>query len=194
MNTVVLLHGFADFSGRWTTDKFRPSLIKAGFEVIEQDYHFTLFPNLLHNERESDKLAQSNPEFVVAHSNGCRITQMASWKGLKSKMIILINPALDAKSEFGSGVETILVLHTPSDWILLLASLIPFHPWGKMGRVGYKGDDKRVRNWNMRYDHGLWRKGVRVTGHLDIFREEKRRFWENAFIGMMKGVTTKESL
>ncbi len=184
-NTVVLIHGFADFSGRWTTDKFRPLLEKAGFLVKEHDYGFSLAPNLFNNKKESDKLAERNPEFVVAHSNGSIIVQMASWKGLTSKMVVLINPALDTKARFGPGIKNILVLHTPTDLVLLLASWIPFHPWGKMGRVGYEGDDKRVENWNMRHKYDYWDTAVRVKGHLDIFRRIKLIFWGHAFIGYM---------
>ena len=186
VNTVVLLHGFADFSGRWTTDKFRPFLSEAGFAVIEQDYGFTLAPNIFNNEKESSKLAHFNPGFVVAHSNGCRIVQMASWKGLTSRLVVLINPALDTKAKFGPGIKKILVLHTPSDKVLLLASLIPFHPWGKMGRVGHKGDDKRVENRNMRTSFVMvpWR--ARVKSHLGIFRTKRFGFWAQGITKLMR--------
>lgn len=185
-NVVALIHGFADFSGRWTTDKFRPFLEKAGLTVVEQDYGFSLAPNIFDNERESTKLAHFNPGFVIAHSNGSRIVQMASWKGLTSRLVILINPALDTKAKFGPGLKKILVLHTPSDKVLLLASLIPFHPWGKMGRVGYEGDDKRVENWDMRTSFVMvpWR--ARVKTHLGIFRKKRFLFWAQGITKLMR--------
>jgi len=55
------------------------------------------------------------------------------------RSLILINPALDARYELSHYPERIFCLHDTEDKLTLWGSRLPFHPFGKMGRVGYRG-------------------------------------------------------
>lgn len=192
MATVLLVHGFASKGGRGSTDTLRPYFEKAGYRVYELDYTYSLLPTLT---RANKKLALSWVGWAkamsdlqkdltgethligVGHSNGCPILRLSSWLGAPFTQLVFINPALNTKGKktrVGKTVERVHVWHSPSDRAVRVARWIPFHTWGMMGAVGYKGDDPvYYPNYDKQNDFE-----VSSNEHSDVFDAgEKRDFF-----------------
>lgn len=187
---AVLVHGFASKGGKGSTDRLRPFFEAAGYRVYELDYGWTLFPTYT---RANKKLALSwvgwaralaalqkdltgSDELVgVGHSNGCPILRLSAWLGAPFTQLVFINPALNTKGKktrIGLKVDKVHVFHARSDYVVRLASFIPWHVWGKMGAVGYKGKDARYRNYDLEKDFGYSK-----VRHGKVFSDK----WVEAF-------------
>lgn len=101
---------------------------------------------------------------LIGHSNGCAIAYNVSNK-LHVKGLVLINPALDADVKFGPFIDFIHVYWSRNDKVTWLSKFVPFSDWGSMGTVGHKGDDPRVKQWEM------------GTSHTDIGEAETAVLW-----------------
>ena len=106
----------------------------------------------------------------MGHSNGCHVLKVAADLGAPFRTLILLNPALDRGTIFAPPIENIFVFHSPSEIPTLIARFLPWHPWGDMGRGGYRGDDPRVVNINVEspYEHA-------VKGHTGVSTDKE--FW-----------------
>jgi pimeloyl-ACP methyl ester carboxylesterase len=166
---VILTHGFnVRDEGVKTTDQLRPYFEQAGYYVYEADYNWTgLLGVRLCNAKLARMMAGMVAEntIFVGHSNGCAIGWMASLCGAPFEQMILINPALDNDVKFGPQVKRIHVWHTRFDKPTMISKFLLVHPWGDLGRVGYKGNDPRVFNYNMADDFPM-----AVRGHSEVFK------------------------
>jgi len=94
----------------------------------------------------------------VGHSNGCPILRLAARLGAPFTQLVFMNPALNTKGKktrVGLKVDKVHVWHVRSDYVVRIASFIPWHPWGKMGAVGYKGKDPRYVNYDIERDYDV---------------------------------------
>ncbi|KKL96041.1 hypothetical protein LCGC14_1848480, partial [marine sediment metagenome] len=62
--------------------------------------------------------------------------------------------------------------HSPSDKALRVARWLPFHTWGRMGAVGYKGDDPSYVNYNKEDDFER-----SSSLHGDVFDPPKLKYF-----------------
>jgi len=192
MSSIIFVHGFnVKDGGARTVDKLAWFARQEGYGVdIDQgDYGFfnlwmiRLIKSYLRT-RVLYRLAKACEEadVIVTHSNGANfVTQALNMLGAEfnnSKLVIHISPALDADTDIPQAVKHQLVLFTPHDKAVKLATFIPFHPWGRMGAIGYTGEDNR--NTNHENDeiksHSAWFKieNVKDTwGHCADFIQEK---------------------
>ncbi len=181
---ALLVHGFASKGGKGSTDKLRPYFEDAGYQVAELDYRWT---GLIGVRTCNKKLAQSwagwcrvvasyADEIVgVGHSNGCAILRASAWLGAPFTQLVFINPALNTKGKktrLGYSANRVHVWHSPSDKAVRFARWLPRHPWGKMGAVGYKGDDDRYVNYDKQNDYE-----VSSRSHGDMFDDDKLPFF-----------------
>ena len=107
--------------------------------------------------------------------------RLASWLGAPFTQLVFINPALNTKGKktrIGSTVQRVHVWHSPSDKAVRVARWIPFHPWGRMGAVGYKGKDPRYVNFDKENDFDL-----SSSTHGDVFDNEKLEFFGPRIVG-----------
>jgi hypothetical protein len=163
---VWLVHGFLNDPAHRDPqiNRLKPGLETAGFEVWRYDPGFLelagvrlcnkgISYGLMRWSKFTASLGYTN--YVVAHSNGCEIVREATlpWNvngvefpGAKFDRVVLLNPALNNDAVFGPDINRIYVYHNPYDWVVEASQLLLFHPWGNMGRVGYKGTDKRFTN------------------------------------------------
>lgn len=162
-----ILHGFnIKDGGEKTTDKLVALVREMGYEPIQFDYGWL---GLLGARIFSDNIAHlltnlsSNGDIAIGHSNGCNIINKAIRYGAQFERLLYVSPALDNNTELGAQVLECTVLHTKRDWVVQLASILPWHPWGNMGRVGYRGEDNRYKN----IDCTNW-----AAGHSDYFSEQ----------------------
>jgi len=179
----VLVHGFnVKDGGKHTVDRLAPYIITAGHEVDldEGDYGFfniwmvRLFKTWKKN-RVLFRLADAfkSADVIITHSNGANFTTQAldllPAKYNNKIRVIHISPALDKKTEIPQAVKHQLVLYTPNDFWVKLSSYLLFHPWGRMGAVGYQGHDNR--NYNVEVPA--------VKAHSDWFKvEHVARTWK----------------
>lgn len=170
---AFLIHGFnVDDGGAGTTDRLRPYFESNGYEVVEQDYGWRgLLGVRLHNDRSAARLvAEAMPgDIAVGHSNGAAIIHAATHAGARLTGVVYINPALDRDLAPGPSVLWADVYYSPSDKVVPWARLLIGHAWGDMGRTGYRGNDKRVRSWNLETAFGRMPTAI---GHSTIFRDD----------------------
>ena len=69
-------------------------------------------------------------------------------------------------------MKRVHVWHSPSDRALRIARFLPWHPWGRMGAIGYNGDDLRYINYDKQNDFS-----VSSRTHGDVFDPEKLAFF-----------------
>jgi len=176
MTTAHFIHGAYDSDGQRFVDWLAPYFVERGYHSDTSfDYGWTgIFSALLFNQRWSRLLAGRvrKRDVGVGHSNGALILKEAADLGALFDTLILLNPSLDRGTTFAPHIRNIYVFHAPSEWPTRIARYLPFHPWGDMGRVGYRGRDPRVININA---ESPLNPSFRVTGHTGY--EKHPEFW-----------------
>lgn len=180
---IHLLHGIHTSEGDATVERLSPFLTNAtGLGVIYHRYGYaSALTTKALNPSRAERLAThvAEGDIAVGHSNGaCLIWMMTKDYGCKFTGVVLINPALDEDKGFSkeSVSHFVHVYYNGGDKAVSWAELFFGHPWGQMGKIGYTGNDDRVRNYDCAHpDHGqpAW-------GHSDIFK--KLDYW-GPFIG-----------
>lgn len=188
--TVHLVHGFnVRDKGAGTTDKLRPYFEALRYRVKEHDFGFRFLLGVrFGNGKRAQTLSQSiRPgDILVGHSDGCNlITQALKIRDCQSGYderfrCIFFNPALNRNATQARTVERVLVFHTYTDRIVWLSRCLLFHPWGQMGRLGYRGSQSWIY-LNVGYESiglfGLKHSGVfKYPRRLDTVFERIRKF------------------
>lgn len=87
---------------------------------------------------------------VIAHSNGCRVILEAMRLGMDAHRVILFAPAVESWMTLPGkdrGCEYMFVVHNPRDRAIAVGEMLLYHPFGAMGRDGYRGPrDDRIHN------------------------------------------------
>jgi len=168
---IVTVHGFnVRDGGARTVDKLAPFIEKLGWiaDIDDADYGYVdllsvrLFKRKKHHQTIL-KLAQAftDCDVIITHSNGAYYTTQALHLIKTQKTVIHISPALNSKTPPPKAVLRQLVLFTPHDGWVKLASYLPAHPWGRMGARGYQGDSEKVMSIM----------DANVHGHSDWFSD-----------------------
>lgn len=175
LGTVWLVHGFnVTDGGAGSIGKLAPFFEAAGFEVKTFRYGwFALLMILpatarLVNRRLARLLADiiRAGDIIAGHSNGGCIAKIATDLGAPAGQLVLINAALDADVTFAPQIGHIHIWHSPSDKPVAIARILPRHPWGDMGAIGYRGPyDPRVTSYNK--ENGF---PVSSREHSDVFK------------------------
>jgi len=179
MTSVVLCHGFnVSDGGKDTTDSLRELTEACGYTVLEADYgKFGLFAVRYFSDNVASVIAGMAPSgsVGVGHSNGCNILLQAAEQGASFDKLILINPALDNDFVVPKQVKHVAVICNSEDDVVQLSKFIPFHRWGNAGKVGYKGDDDRVKSYEFKTGGD--------NAHSDAFTTEG---FGQLFVGLLK--------
>lgn len=126
-------------------------------------------------------------DILLGHSNGGTLVYLISQR-VKVRGAILVNAALD--SDRIPAADFIHVYHNKGDILSKLSALVPFHPWGDMGGVGYRGSDSRVTN----IDQGNPPEGLpKLSGHSDVFKRGNIRPWSRFMAEMCLKELSKSS-
>lgn len=175
---VILLHGFnVCDEGQRSVGRLAPYFTQAGFVVKRPRYGWLgLLGVRLMNRRFARLIADmSEPgDIVVAHSNGCAIAfQAATEFHAEFAQLVFINPALDADCEFPPQISHVHIWHSPGDSPVAWSKLLPWHAWGDMGAVGYRGrPTPRVHCYDKQNDFP-----VSSRSHSDIFEPENLSYF-----------------
>jgi hypothetical protein len=168
MTTAHLVNGWnVSDGGANTVDKLKPYLNGIGLSTLDHDYSFPgIFPGLVQVRFGNTRVAESvfrhahRGDIGIGHSNGACILAQAALMGAPLTGLVLINPALDEDFIVAPQVKWIHVYHSHNDYAVWFAKLLRFrHPWGAMGRVGFKGTDPRYTNVD-----------YTPFGHSDVFQ------------------------
>lgn len=157
---VVVIHGFRIWDGgKATTGQLVPFIKGEGWDVDEDETtygYWSIWKIVFFNgTARADVLyriarAIEEADLIIGHSNGANFGMQAldalPSKFTESKVVVWISGALNRNTDIPAAVKGLLVLHTPYDVWVRLASYIPFNRWGRMGAWGYSGDDRRVTN------------------------------------------------
>lgn len=175
---VVLIHGVRfKKSDRDNLRRLATGFRATGFCVVLPTYGYLpalvvgLFQWLDRRIAESMAGFIQEDDILLGHSNGGTLVYLIS-KRQKIKGAVLLNAALD--STCIPEAKFIHVYYNAGDIVTKISNMIPFHPWGDMGGVGYTGDDPRVVN----VDQGNPPEGLpALNGHSDVFKKGKVRQW-----------------
>lgn len=186
----ILLHGFnVSDEGAHTVGRLAPYFEAAGFEVKRPRYGWCGLLGVRFMNRRFARLIADLAEpgdVVVGHSNGCAIAADAADIGAPISQLVLINPALDADRRFAPQVQRVHVWHSPSDGPVTFAKFLPWHAWGDMGAVGYRGPfDPRVSSYNK--ENGYQ---VSSSAHSDVFEPGKLEFFAPRIVAAVTGSDT----
>lgn len=157
MKNCYLLHGIETEDPLRSTISFLQSWLPM-YRVVILGYGyipalFVFITNIIDwfIERRLRKQIEAG-SIIIGHSNGCtigwRLTNKVATKGL-----VLINPALNNDVVFDERLEFIHVYWSPKDSVSWLSQFVPLSDWGLMGETGYKGNDPRVKQWNLNLEH-----------------------------------------
>lgn len=173
--TVWLVHGFnVKDGGAGSIAKLKPYYEAAGFEVKLFRYGWTallmIFPFTarLLNRRLARLLADviRPGDILGGHSNGALICKLSGDLGAPIGILIIINGAIDSDVTFAPQIGRIQIWYSPSDKPVTFARILPRHPWGDMGAIGYRGPyDARVDAYNK--ENGF---PVSSKEHSDVFK------------------------
>ena len=179
---VWLVHGFnVKDGGAGSIGKLAPYFEAAGYEVKHFRYGWTAmlmilpFTSRFLNRRLGKMLAGiiSAGDDVAGHSNGGLIAKLSGDYGAPVRNLIIINGAIDSKVKFAPQIERVHIWYSPSDRPVTIARILPRHPWGNMGAVGYQGPyDSRVTCYNK--ENGF---PVSSRAHSDVFSGERLDFF-----------------
>lgn len=174
---VHLIHGIHSSHGG-NTSRLAPYFRAAGFDTFVHSYGWAsaFLSNDWVNQRRAERLSKliEDGDAIVCHSNGAAVSYFIQAEHRALSALILINPALDADTEF-HNVARVLVLHNAGDDVVGRSKWVPFRVWGEMGRDGYKGKIDNVVNVDcaLAPPSGL----PRLWGHSALFTPEALPYW-----------------
>lgn len=174
---IILVHGFnvAD-GGKGTTGRLGDLYGKEfnKYEIVEFSTGWRgLLGVRFKNKRRAQQLANiiKPCDILVGHSDGCNLLdqalhELSSFHPAKVNLVYF-NPALDRDTALAKIVDRCIVFHTETDNVVWISKWLAFHPWGEMGKKGYKSTKPCLhdsRYLNMSYEtlgfHGLGHSGV----------------------------------
>lgn len=173
---VHLIHGIHADQPGGTVAKLEPYFTEQGYEVVVHNYGYAyaLTARLL-NPHRATHIAQfiAPDDIIVGHSNGCTLAWMITtgYEGMfatvpsrSCKGLVLVNAALDNDIDF-HNVDWVHCYYNDGDEAVDLSNIFYKHPWGSLGRYGYKGKDTFVSNIDCADEPML----PTVDGHSALF-------------------------
>lgn len=194
MTPIVTINGI-NRSAAHTTNRLATALQARGLHVQHLTYPTRRWWETRNRRNQyMDALGMlrqlpARPVHVVAHSWGCLLTARMMELGGTGifRNVFLFAPALDRDWVFPlEAFSRLHVIYHEQDRAVLAARLmfLGWHPWGDMGRTGYRGEDPRVVNvqdttkrpafWRRMHSHYFDARGCERWSRfiLDRIREE----------------------
>jgi len=183
---VWIIHGIHSGSGG-APRNLAPYFRQAGFDprVIDYGWATGIFSRFRNGRRAREIARQVMPDdILVGHSNGGTLCWMIQ-ELVPVFGLILIHPALDEDKRFPRA-RWVDVYHGEKDHVVELSEALGFfdlisHPYGRLGRIGYRGPDRHVVSIDdekltidlVKTDQAL----PPVTGHSEMFRPGHIEHW-----------------
>ena len=149
---IVIVHGINTHGGG--IDQFGLKLQTLGYDVRFYEYqkrHFWSYWNRRTMAQDVGSLINQCDEGddIICHSNGAVIWQESIKAGFKWRRCMVFGGAgtSDQMIYPPDAFESARVYYNPEDTAIKWGARIPWHPFGKLGRIGYAGPkDKRITN------------------------------------------------
>lgn len=159
---------------------------EAGFCIVMPKYGYIpaivlgMFSWLDNRIADSMSVFIQEGDILIGHSNGATLAYLIS-KRRKIKGAVLVNAALETDEL--PDADFVHVYFNRGDCVAQWSAIIPFHPWGAMGGLGYQGEPRpnvlNIDQGNPPEEHL-----PRLNGHSDIFTPGKIRPWARHMASM----------
>lgn len=176
---VVFIHGVRFSGNDRSMHRLAASFREAGFCVVIPKYGYIpafligIFSWLDYRIAQSMSGFIQEDDILVGHSNGGTLAYMIS-KMKKVRGVVLVNPALETYDI--PDAEFVHIYFNRGDCVAQWSAIIPFHPWGAMGGLGYEGP-KQSHVLNVDCSNPPEPHLPRLNGHSDVFTPGKVRSW-----------------
>lgn len=164
MASIVLIHGFnVRDGGAATIDRLELGLRQRGHTVdkdtADYGWHWLIKVRVgLFHRDAIERIAGAlvHADVLITHSNGRNygekaIALAAEAQPERAWHLISINGARDNDAPIHPNISRLDVIFSRNDKAVMVSRWLPGHRWGDEGRVGYQGDDRRVRNHDHSY-------------------------------------------
>lgn len=149
---ITIVHGIGTHGGG--VDQMGRRLAEKGYPVRFYEYQKRRFYSYWRRSsmiRDGRSLAHfaHDGDHIIAHSNGALLWQSAIEAGQQwDKCFIFGGAARSDPARFPEqAFNEAHIYYNPEDKALLAGSWLPFHPFGRLGRIGYAGPmDRRITN------------------------------------------------
>lgn len=200
---VIIVHGIATSDTRESIGRLDADFEAAGVRSVRWSYPYVhaLMTRFGNEDRARgfltfcEDMAKDYTIVLVVHSNGARLANDAAWMAdadgvdCPFEHVVMISPALDRDTELAPGIKKCDVFYTRHDWAVVFGSLLLFHKFGLMGRLGPDSDDPRYR----RRVNG----SAEIRGHGDWWTAHGRKFlrmWLIAYLVKEYGAAPRAPL
>ncbi|WP_290652354.1 hypothetical protein, partial [Aquisalimonas sp.] len=179
--TIRLIPGIRALDPLNTMGVLRDVLRACGHQAELVCYGYALGP-LTNTIATNAVLAATQPgDTLVGYGSGALAAVQAAECGARPRVLVLVNPMLNAQHAFPAGIEQIIVCYAEDEgahpWARVwryTSRLVPWRwrkPrwWDAMGRNGYLGHDARVINVNITgAGHHWWRRRKKEVEHVGV--------------------------
>lgn len=149
MPKVLIVHGIST-DGTDNTDRLAAELVSSGLQVLPVKYHPVRWYNARHR---ADSVARTlmghyDPgDSAIGHSFGCLVLYRAMEMGARFGRVVFFGAAMERDIRIPvHGCDRLLNVTNPYDRALSAGRMLPWHPFGALGRDGYAGVlDERIR-------------------------------------------------
>jgi pimeloyl-ACP methyl ester carboxylesterase len=190
MAKVIGINGILSH-GACGTDLALKDLSGMGYTTLDYDYPMRTALSAWFNKNRWDdakgllELTEGG-DHILAHSYGCLIVLEAMRMGAKFDQVFFFGAAASSDRYpwfpmLPDACNDLYVVYNPADRALRYGSMIPFHPFGKLGYKGYRGTpDDRVHSIPAMLSDDI----VSHNNHLnDTHRKSWVTFISNQIIG-----------
>lgn len=176
---AVFIHGLQWSRKDRNMHRLAVAFKEAGFCIVIPHYGYVpafvvgMFSWLDNRIADSMSAFIQDDDIIIGHSNGATLAYLIS-KQRKIRGAILINAALETHEL--PDADFVHIYYNRGDCVAQWSAIIPFHPWGAMGGLGYQGEPKpNVLN----IDQGAPTEDhlPPLNGHSAIFRPGNIRPW-----------------
>lgn len=175
---VVFIHGVQWGARDKNMHRLAVAFREAGFCVVIPRYGYVpallvgMFSWLDYRIAQSMSVFIQDDDILVGHSNGATLAHIIS-QTRRIRGAVLINAALEVDE--APNADFVHIYYNRGDCVAQWSAIIPFHPWGAMGGLGYTGPTKP---YITNIDQGHPPSHLpRLNGHSDIFKPGKLRPW-----------------
>ncbi|MGD9156909.1 MAG: hypothetical protein PVG39_00755 [Desulfobacteraceae bacterium] len=183
MSRIIIVHGIHTHGNdsENSIDAFGQLFVDAGYEVKFFEYPIRWAIPMYWNDAPVNDakslihLAQDG-DHIIAHSYGCLIWQETINLGMQWDTCFLFGGAATSEKMYypEDSLKKAYVIYNPEDLALLVGSLLPGHPFGKLGLVGYRGQPYRKKR-DKRFVNEPGFKEDGLTNHSHYW--EDKSYW-----------------
>lgn len=197
MIKIVVVNGIHARANEGSMHRIANELRKLGYSVREYAYPrrwawMLWFKRV--RERDGQGLYRfcesDGTEVLISHSNGCLVAQEAFKQGLSINSWFAFAGAAtsDRMTYPGRAFKWAYSIYNPYDLALKVGAWLPWHPFGRLGSEGYRGN--RCGQWDRRFKNVNGAASHYGLNHSHYFKEELKQWVEFIDLNIKKPRST----